>query len=230
MFQRHAFVPDGVPVLSRGRHRNPHRGACFMEFASFLAGERWSDHPGCTHPLLASLARTVNDLVDDDHRRELVGLIPEVVGVTSTDPFVDVTVAARAACAAFPVANHEDQCAIAVGLRTTDRLAATLDHPSVPALRGMISETLALDPSATRWAERFPGQPDVIEVATFRKHAAPRIVHTSGIAIARAVIMDPDDRLVALLRDCIREVRALAAPAPVVRPTATGTTARVLRA
>ena len=33
-----------------GRHRNPRKGACFMEMASFLAGERWSDHPQCTHP------------------------------------------------------------------------------------------------------------------------------------------------------------------------------------
>ena len=42
-----------VPVLSRGKHRNPRKGACFMEFASYLAGEPWSDHPACTHPLLA---------------------------------------------------------------------------------------------------------------------------------------------------------------------------------
>jgi hypothetical protein len=53
--------PDLLPVLSRGKHRNPRRGACFMELASFLAGERWSDHPSCTHPLLAEVARNVND-------------------------------------------------------------------------------------------------------------------------------------------------------------------------
>ncbi len=219
MFHRHDYVPDGVPVLSRGRHRTPRRGACFMEFASFLAGERWSDHPSCTHPLLASLARTVNDLVDDAHRAELVGLIPDVVGLTGTDPVIDVTIAARAGCAAFPVANHEDQCAIAVGLRTTDRLASTLDHPSIPDLRRDIAAALALDPAATRWAERFPVQPDVIELTTYRKQSAPRIVHTSGVGIARAVIMDPDDRLVALLRTCVTEVRALVQPAAdVVRP------------
>ena len=50
-------IPDGMPVLSRGKHRSPRRGACFMELASVLAGERWSDHPACTHPLLAQLAR-----------------------------------------------------------------------------------------------------------------------------------------------------------------------------
>jgi hypothetical protein len=27
-----------------------------MEFASYLAGERWSDRPACTRPLLAELA------------------------------------------------------------------------------------------------------------------------------------------------------------------------------
>ncbi len=31
----------------------------------FLAGERWSDHPHCTHPLLASVARMVNDNTPD---------------------------------------------------------------------------------------------------------------------------------------------------------------------
>ena len=54
-------APEMLPLLSRGRHRNPRKGACFMEMASVLAGERWSDHPKCTHPLRGNLARLVND-------------------------------------------------------------------------------------------------------------------------------------------------------------------------
>ena len=54
---------DAPPL--RGSHRSPRRGACFMEFASYLAGERWSDHPACTDPVLASLARGVNDNLTD---------------------------------------------------------------------------------------------------------------------------------------------------------------------
>ena len=73
-------VPDGMPVLSRGKHRSARRGACFMEMASVLAGERWSDHPSCTHPLLAQLARQVNDNTSDADRQHLVRLIPSVVG------------------------------------------------------------------------------------------------------------------------------------------------------
>ena len=43
------------PCCRAGKHRSPRKGACFMEMAAFLAGERWSDHPRCTHPLLAAL-------------------------------------------------------------------------------------------------------------------------------------------------------------------------------
>ena len=56
-----------------------------MEFASFLAGERWSDHPSCTHPLLAQLARHVNDSLNDGDRQKLVPLIPLVVGRRGDD-------------------------------------------------------------------------------------------------------------------------------------------------
>src|SRR5689334_14688372 len=82
---RPSAVPDGIPVMSRGKHRSPRRGACFMEFASFLAGEQWSDHPSCTHPLLGQIARLVNDLTSDAGRQRLVPLIPSVVGRRGDD-------------------------------------------------------------------------------------------------------------------------------------------------
>ena len=51
-----------------------------MEMASYLAGERWSDHPKCTHPVLASLARCVNDALGDVRRQELAMMIPRSSG------------------------------------------------------------------------------------------------------------------------------------------------------
>ena len=104
MFRRVTASPDLVPQLSRGKHRNPRVGACFMEFASYLAGERWSDQPPCTHPLLAGLARMVNDHTTDRNRQRLVRLVPSVIGLTSDDPHVDVAIALRAATTALPVA------------------------------------------------------------------------------------------------------------------------------
>jgi hypothetical protein len=49
MSYHNAQPPDLVPILSPGKHPSPRTGACFMELASLLAGERWSDHPACTH-------------------------------------------------------------------------------------------------------------------------------------------------------------------------------------
>ena len=112
-------VPGAVPVLSAGRHRSPRSGACFMEFASYLAGERWSDHPACTHPLLAALARHVNDCTTSAGRQALVELVPSVIGLTSDDPHVDVRIALRSATTALPVvaADH----VMAVGCPSASR-------------------------------------------------------------------------------------------------------------
>jgi hypothetical protein len=46
-------LPELVWVLSRGQAlQRRARGAYFMELASLLAGEQWSDHPACTLSLL----------------------------------------------------------------------------------------------------------------------------------------------------------------------------------
>src|SRR4051794_41963242 len=115
MIQRSHNTPDMMPVLSRGKHRNPKKGACFMELASFLAGQPWSDHPTCTHPLLAALARDVNDHVGDYARTKLAPMIPEVIGLQGDDPRVDAWIARGAALAALPGTASERQGLPAAG-------------------------------------------------------------------------------------------------------------------
>src|SRR5919108_6681314 len=112
----HDRMPDLVPVLSRGKHRNPRKGACFMELASFMAGERWSDHPACTHPLLAALARDVNDYSSDAGRSRLARLIPSVIGLTGDDLHIDARIALRSATMALPVVAAERQRVMAVSV------------------------------------------------------------------------------------------------------------------
>src|ERR687897_3939795 len=102
-------MPDVVPVLSRGKHRNPRKGACFMEFASLLAGERWSDHPSCTHPLVAAVARHVNDCTSDAGRGRLAELIPSVIGLTGEGLRIDARIALGSARLALPVVAAERQ-------------------------------------------------------------------------------------------------------------------------
>ena len=69
-------MPDGLPRLTAGAHLVPEDGACLMEYASVLAGEPFSDHPRCTDPLLATLARLVNDATTDAGRHRLAPLAP----------------------------------------------------------------------------------------------------------------------------------------------------------
>jgi len=47
-----------------------------MELASMLAGEPFSDSPHSVHPVLASVARAVNDRVGDATRSRLARLVP----------------------------------------------------------------------------------------------------------------------------------------------------------
>lgn len=84
-----AEVPDSIPILSRGKHQRPSRGACFMEYTALLAGEPFSDHPACVDARLAGVLRRANDLLSDEHRWRLVPLLGRAVGLALPRP-VDV--------------------------------------------------------------------------------------------------------------------------------------------
>jgi hypothetical protein len=196
-------MPDVVPVLSRGKHRNPRKGGCFMEFASFLAGERWSDHPHCTHPLLAALARDVNDHVSDDARARLVPLIPSVIGVTSDDPRLDVEVALRAATRALPIAGADRQRALAVSVIRCEQLLADLDGRPDGDMRPSSREALEQVPQATRWAHAFVNQAWGRRRQSFARHTGPGVVHYAVESIAKACVTDADETLCALLEETI---------------------------
>ncbi len=203
-------LPDVMPVLSSGKHRSPRKGACFMEMASYLAGERWSDHPACTHPLLASMARLVNDSLPDADRPRILRLIPDVVGVTGTALELDVAIAVRAAAAALPVAPATRQNALAVGLLTCRRLATELpDHPGGGPGRhddlvALCDGALEATPDAHAWALRF-GKDGQVSERTFRRQTAPHLVAYAVEGIAVACVDDVAARLVALLSSTIHD-------------------------
>ncbi len=66
--------------LKRGRHGSPEEGACVMELASMLAGEKFSDYPDSVCPVIGSLLRSYNDSIDDQRRQDLYGYAAKVVG------------------------------------------------------------------------------------------------------------------------------------------------------
>lgn len=198
-------TPDLLPVLSAGRHRNPRKGACFMEMASYLAGERWSDHPQCTHPLLASMARLVNDALTDEERTRIAVLVPDVVGVTSDRLEVCVALAVRAAGTALPVVSATRQNVLAVGLLTALRMLDDLPGEHAD-LRRMADEAFAEVPEAHTWACRYIRDTRVSE-RVFRRQTAPHIVAYAVEGIAVACVDDPAGHLVELLRSAVADVR-----------------------
>jgi hypothetical protein len=198
---RSITIPDLVPTLSAGRHRSARKGACFMEFASYLAGESWSDHPNCTDPTLSTLARAVNDTMSDGRRSELVIEIPRVIGLRGDELRLGLVVALRAAVSAIPVASMERQRALAVAIIATSDALAELGI-NRPRAQAEAAEAMAAVPDAAAWAHAHladwrarPGD--------LARHGCGAIVRTAALGIAQACIDDPDDRLAAMLRAAI---------------------------
>lgn len=228
------FTPEHLPVLSAGRHRNSRKGACFMEYASVLSGEKWSDHPACTHPAISALARAVNDCTSDTARSALAPLIPTVIGLGVYDERVNhgrgddkrfderiaVLVAARAGVAALPIACESRQRTIAVGLLYAGELLARpaaqpAGAPPTDELRSAIDGALASAPLAHQWAATFSA--GLAPKSGNSRHAMRVLTTISVLGIADACVPDADARLERLLRLTLAEVAALGSTAPVSR-------------
>jgi hypothetical protein len=194
--------PDLLPILSPGKHPTPRTGACFMELASLLAGERWSDHPACTHPLLAALARHVNDHTSDAGRQRLTHLIPSVIGLTGEDLHIDARIALRSATMALPVVAAEHQRVMAVSVLTCECVLAGLDGRAPGSLEQQSRLALAKVPHAAAWADQFTSGVRPSHKG-FRRQAAPTIVQDAVQGIAQACVPDPDGMLHALLIQAI---------------------------
>ena len=147
---RHVAVPATFRYAAGAlaKRRNPRQGACFMELASYLAGERWSDHPACTHSLLASVARLVNDHTSDEGRPRLAELIPSVIGLTGDDLHIDALITS----AARPSRCRSQQPIDSGSSRSRSWSASGCWHNSTGA-----EQTASLQPVSTRWAQ-YPKQ------------------------------------------------------------------------
>jgi hypothetical protein len=90
-------------MLGRGRHRDPREGLCLLELVSSLAGEPWTDHPHCVHPVLASIARRVNDACGDAFRDRLIPLALPLIGTSTAPEPASSVLVGRCASAALAV-------------------------------------------------------------------------------------------------------------------------------
>jgi hypothetical protein len=204
-----AHLPELVPALSRGRHRSPRQGACLMELASYLAGERWSAYPACTHPLLAALAREVNDHTADAGLPRLAVLAPSMIGLTGDDLHLDARIALVCARMALPVAAADRQQVMAVSVLACEQMLAALDGRPAGSLEEQSRAALAHVPHAAQWARSFTARRFAraipVSPQAFRRRSAPFIVHAAVEAIAQASIPQPDQMLRDLLTGAIAQ-------------------------
>lgn len=157
--------------LTAGTHLAPQDGTCLMEAVSLVTGDRWTDAPSSTHPLLAHLARLVNDAVSDDRRDDLAMLIPHLIDTNSSDPFVHARLA--------------DVCT---------SYALTLDESPVLRRLRRSAERRLDDPGRTR-ARASLLRLDEIRRWTFEHGTARRAVETSVAHCEKR----GDDHLIGLL-------------------------------
>jgi hypothetical protein len=87
-------VVEQQPGLRAGRHQHPDDGVCLMEYVSMMAGDTFTDAPRCTDPLLAELARLVNDTIGEQARDSLMGMAPRLVALPRTGSSAGPIVAA----------------------------------------------------------------------------------------------------------------------------------------
>src|SRR6516164_5802230 len=67
-------------TLAKGAHDARSDGVCLLEAVAWWAHEDHTDHPACVSPVLAAFGRSLNDILPDTKRQELVPLIPLLPG------------------------------------------------------------------------------------------------------------------------------------------------------
>jgi hypothetical protein len=190
-------VPEGMPVLAAGTHLVPEDGVCLMEYVSVLAGERFTDHPRCTEPTLAFLARLVNDTVSDDVRSRLAPLAADLCGLGRADAVgsarLVVAVVHRAGAAAIPSRGL---------LRAERRAERRLRRVATPGPLGRLA--CALSPLHMRGAGRhrlttavaavvtasWPDDVDRDEALLELLQVAMAVVRSSALQLVHAIDVD----------------------------------------
>ena len=198
-------IPDFMPVLACGKHKSPTDGACLMEYVSFLAGERWTDLPLTTHPVLARAAQGVNDALLDRDRHLLLPLISGLMGTSagSDDKVLHVRLAVWAARqVAHLNADPRVEAAIVAAeawCDTPDRAHATAAWKAARAARAAGGGAAATSVAAGRAAYAASWAADAAAVyhadATYAYAAVSAVTDPPARVQFLAGLIDEYDRL-----------------------------------
>lgn len=193
-------TPTLVPILSAGRHRSPKRGGCFMEIASLLAGERWSDRPRCTHPTLAGLARSVNDMTTDQGRPALAPSIPAVIGTASDDRKLAPLLVALAARSALGALERAQLPRVGIPWPSDAASSDSGELAKERLERAVVGAERRLSVEVSGWRARAANR-------SYVRGTSSRLVHGAVVTLAIASGTDADRALRELLETAVATCR-----------------------
>ena len=159
--------------LGRGRHARRGRGLCVMELAAAWLGEPHTDRPRGVDPLLAAVARVVNDSVSDAARARLVPLVSDLLG-SRLDPLARECVT-------------ELVCARALHAGPLSLWAPRLRRAQRAAQRKLT----------------VTGSGPVARTREWQQRRQERTVTLAAASLAFAPLQDYDDEMISLLGDCM---------------------------
>lgn len=185
-----------------------------MEYTSVLAGERFSDSPRCTDPVLAALARAVNDYTGDVARQRLAPLAADLTTANGADDDTCRAIVRHCLLTALPVATGDRRRVLVVALLGLDRAAAGHSHGwsgdmlTLDTELGLIGCPADLE-AAQRYLEEWP-----VSVDDHTRRGMAVAVEVAVATIASEA-PDADDVLCELLGDALAFYReTLARPQP----------------
>lgn len=187
-----------------------------MEFTSLLAGEPKSDGPQCTDPVLAALARAVNDVTSEASRQRLVHFAPDLAAASGADETVRRAVARRCLLTALPYTTGTRRFVLAVALMGVDRADAGARRGWHPEMFDADTEWALLDDTTTAEGAAAFVAPLRSGKGQHTAHGLPAAVEMAVATIAEE-LDDSDDVLYRLLEDCLRDYRGQGRPLPARR-------------
>lgn len=201
-------TPTSLPILAAGRHRSPRRGACLMEYTSVLAGERFSDAPRCTDPVLAAVARAVNDYSSDASRQRIAPYAGDLTSAHGAGDDVQRGIVRRCLLTALRFAEGSRRHVVLVAL-------LGLDRASAGASRGWDDSMLSLDSELAL----LGGDGRVVEASSYvaelpvtvdehSRRALGVSVEVAVATIAQSAGAAADDALLELFEECLADYRA----------------------
>jgi hypothetical protein len=121
-----------------------------MELASVLAGETWSDHPASVHPVLAAVARLVNDRIREQDRARLEPSVPAMIGTATGDIESYARLVLTCSTAALNSERVRSHPEIRAEVESAHRMAQRALSATANG-RGFVARLLASSPVAQRW-------------------------------------------------------------------------------